>query len=189
MADYNIIIPLTLASEGYGVSNHPADAGGTTSYGVSLSFAKSTNDPMFDKNDDGVINKNDILKLTKDDAIIAFKKYFWDTPYKLDDLASDKKAYVVFDAAVNNGPKNATKFIQRACKSLGFALNIDGAYGPITKAALEDAPVDEFCDAFLDFREQFFHDIVSNNPSQKVFLKGWLNRIKNIRRDLDNLTC
>lgn len=188
MADYEKIIPLTLVHEG-GWSDDPEDTGGATKYGVSLTFAKSTRDKMFDKDGDGRITRNDIKLLTKADAAAAFRKYFWNKPYGLDSLDSDKKAYVVFDAAMNNGPANATRFIQRACRTLGYNLEVDGVYGPMTKKALEDAPVDEFCEAFLDYRERFFHAIVKNRPSQKVFLKGWLNRINAIRKDLQNLMC
>lgn len=54
---------------------------------------------------------------------------------------------------------------------------------------LKDAPVEEFCDAFLNVREDFFRAIVERNPSQRIFINGWLNRIKNIRRDMQSLTC
>lgn len=188
MADYNTVIPLTLKYEG-GWSNHPNDTGGATMYGVSLAFAQSTNDPMFDLDHDGVITANDIKMLTKDIAIAGFKKYFWDKPYALDACPSDKKAFVVFDAAVNNGSGNATKFIQRACRALGTELTIDGAYGTKTQAAFMEAPVDDFCKKFMEYREAFFRQIAENRPSQRVFLKGWLNRVKNVLTDMETLQC
>lgn len=190
MANYENVIPLTLMYEGGDTfTNIKEDKGGPTKWGVSLLFIRGTNDEMFDLNGDGVLNANDIRLMTEEVATLGFKKYFWDTPYGLDWLESDKKAFVVFDAAVNNGPGNATKFIQRAVRALGMDCDVDGKFGRQTAKCLKDAPVEEFCDAFLNAREDFFRAIVERNPSQRIFINGWLNRIKNIRRDMQSLTC
>lgn len=190
MANYENVIPLTLMYEGGDTfTNIKEDKGGATKWGVSLLFIRGTNDEMFDLNGDGVLNANDIRLMTEEVATLGFKKYFWDTPYGLDWLDSDKKAFVVFDAAVNNGPGNATKFIQRAVRALGMDCDVDGKFGRQTAKCLKDAPVEEFCDAFLNAREDFFRAIVERNPSQRIFINGWLNRIKNIRRDMQSLTC
>lgn len=190
MANYENVIPLTLIYEGGSkFTNIKEDKGGATKWGVSLSFIRSTNDSLFDLDGNGVLNENDIRAMTEDIASLGFKKYFWDKPYGLDYLDSDKKAFVVFDAAVNNGPRNATKFIQQTANKLGVNCAVDGVFGNQTAKALYELPVDEFTETYLDVREAFFNRIVQNNPSQKIFIKGWLNRIKNIRRDLQKLEC
>ena len=190
MANYQNVIPLTLMYEGGSTfTNIKEDKGGATKWGVSLLFITSTDDLMFDMDGNGKLNEQDIRLMTKNVAELGFKKYFWDTPYGLDWLESDKKAFVVFDAAVNNGPGNSTKFIQRACNSIGIPCTVDGAFGKQTAKCLKDAPVDEFVEAFLDVREAFFWSIVNRNPSQRLFIKGWINRINNIRRDLNKLDC
>lgn len=190
MANYENVIPLTLIYEGGSkFTNIKEDKGGATKWGVSLLFIRGTGDPLFDLDGDGELTENDIRLMTENIASLGFKKYFWDRPYGLDHLDSDRKAFVVFDAAVNNGPKNATKFIQRSAVALGMDCDIDGKFGPHTARCLYEAPVDEFCDAYLDIREAFFWKIVENNPSQRIFIKGWINRINNIRRDLERLQC
>ena len=55
---------------------------------------------------------------------------------------------------------------------MGNNLVVDKKVGPKTLAALHAADPDEFCDQILIVRENFYHKIVANRPSQKVFLKG-----------------
>lgn len=183
MANYQKIIPYTLDFEG-GLTEDKNDSGGITNYGVCLMFAKDTRDlELFDKDKDGDIDRNDIKKLTPEDAKKAFKKYFWDK-MQLDTIESDKKAFVIFDTAMNSGLGNAIPMTQKALVDLGEKITIDGKYGPKTRAALDSVDEDEFCDAFLNIREKFYHKIVAKRPSQKVFLRGWLNRINGIRKIL-----
>ena len=33
--------------------------------------------------------------------------------------------------------------------------------------------------AFIEQRNQYYENLVSRNPSQRKFLNGWLNRVKN----------
>ena len=183
MADYKKCIPVVLKAEG-GYCNDPQDSGGPTKYGVCLVFARDTKDyRLFDKDQDGDIDKQDIKMLTIDDATEAFHKYFW-VKLGLDDEPSDKVGLVVFDIAVNHGIANAGMMVQRALNKMGNNLTVDKKIGPKTLAALHAADPDEFCDQVLKVRENFYYKIVENRPSQKVFLKGWLNRIKNLRKVL-----
>lgn len=180
MADYYKAIPYTLDFEG-GLTEDAADSGGITNFGVCLEFAKDTGDmELFDKNDDGTIDRKDIKLLKKEDAEAAFKKYFWDK-LDLDNIDSDKKAFVVFDCSMNSGIGNAVPMLQKALVNIGYNIDIDGKYGPQTKKAFNDAPEDDFCDEYLNVREKFFRMIVDRRPSQKVFLRGWLNRVNQIR--------
>ena len=92
--------------------------------------------------------------------------------FKLDDEESNKKALVIFDISVNHGLANAGMMMQRALNKMGNDLVVDKKVGPKTLAALHAADPDEFCDEILKVRENFYHKIVANRPSQKVFLKG-----------------
>jgi len=186
VADYQLCIPIVLENEG-GLVDNPNDRGGITNYGVSLRFAKDTGDmELFDIDGDGDIDREDIKKLSIEDATEGFKKYFWDK-FDLDNEMSNKIALVVFDIAVNHGNKNAANMIQKTLVEMGYNIVIDGIVGPRTLAALHSANEEKFVDGILDVRSRFYDRIVERNPSQKVFLKGWKNRIKHLRKAIENI--
>jgi lysozyme family protein len=190
MSDFEKCITKTLRYEGVsssseGYVDHPNDKGGATKYGISYAFVKDTGDiDFFDMNDDNIIDKRDIQQLTFDKAVEAYKKYFWDV-FSLDDIEENDKAFLVFDAAVNHGVKGAAKLTQRALNACGFSLVVDGIYGRKTKAALQECSKDDFVRAFQEKRTALYKAIVNKNPSQEVFLAGWLNRVSWTSRDLE----
>lgn len=189
MSDFEKCITKTLRYEGVsssseGYVDHPNDKGGATKFGISYSFVKDTgNIDFFDMNGDMVLDKRDIQQLTFEKAVEAYKKYFWDV-FELDDIVDNKKAFLVFDAAVNHGIKGATKLLQRALNVCGFELKVDGIYGAKTKRALQECDAEEFVVSFQQKRTSLYQAIVNNNPSQNVFLRGWLNRIDWTNRDI-----
>ncbi len=191
MSDFSKCVVYTLQYEGIDSSkggsyvDHPNDKGGATKYGISLAFAKTVKDlNLMDKDGNRIITKEDIKKLTFDDAVQIYKKYFWDK-FGLDEVEDNQKAFLVFDASVNHGSKGAAKIIQKSLNKIGYNLLVDGVYGPKTKAALIEADSQEFIQSFQETRTQYYEAIVRANPSQRVFLNGWLNRIKWTTRDLN----
>lgn len=191
MSDFSKCVVFTMRYEGIDTSptgsysNHPLDKGGPTKYGISYSFAKGTGDiDLFDKNDDNELTPEDIKKLEFGDAVSAYKKYFWDF-FHLDAIEDNRKCFIVFDASVNHGTKGATKLVQKALRDVGYDLKLDGFYGPKTEAALQQVPVEDFVSVFQEKRKALYEAIVRSNPSQKVFLKGWMNRLKMIDHDIN----
>ena len=152
---------------------------------------------IMDKNQNGKIDRNDIVNLEMEDAVKMFKKYFWDrfgskkvngrkVYISLDEIESDKKAMCVFDILVNSGHGNAARLSQRALAKLGYDITVDGAIGPITFKCIQDADEEDFCKMLLDLREAFYRKIVENRPNQKCFLKGWLNRNNQLKKIIAN---
>lgn len=172
-----------------GLSDDAADSGGLTKFGVDLAMmqdiastqaGRDTLDRM------GIIlpvTRNTIKNLTETQAASIYRWQAWEA-LKLD-LIPLRPAVVIYDAAVNSGPRQSVKFAQRgynACVAYGQPLNVDGILGPATRAALKDADTDKILMAMLDQREQFYHDLVRSKPSQEVFLGGWINRVDDLRR-------
>ena len=189
MADnFSIAHKFTLTWEG-GESDDAADRGGFTKFGVSTAFltdiaSTQAGRDVLDRM--GVIlpvTRNTIRNLTESLAASLFRWQMWDT-LKLD-LIPLRPAVVLYDAAVNSGPKQSVRFAQRgynSCVVYGQPLDTDGIMGPATRKAMQQADTDKILMAVLDQREQFYRDLVAAKPSQEVFLKGWLNRVADLRR-------
>ena len=62
-----------------------------------------------------------------------------------------------------------------------LGVEADGVVGPLTIAAVnKQSPADLFA-RIKAARITFLNDIVKNNPSQKIFLKGWINRLNDLK--------
>ena len=186
--NFSIAHKFTAKWEG-GESDHPDDGGGLTKYGVSLKFlgglsgTQSNRDVLERMGIRLPITRQVIYDLTRDQAASLFRWQFWDK-LRLG-LIPLRPAVVLYDAAVNSGPAQSVKLAQRGynrCVAYGQPLVVDGIMGPATRAAMQLADTDKCLSAMLDAREAFFQTIVDNNPSQQVFLRGWINRVDDLRR-------
>ncbi len=179
--EFERALSFVFGSEG-GYSDHPADRGGKTMMGITESTLARARKA-------GIISCADIRRLTRAEAAKIYEKFYWE-PSCADEIPWPLCA-LHFDAAVNHGLGGAAKLLQRTLSKVrGVPLAIDGSIGPKTKRVLYAAIMDmevnaqyrrTLCTTYLDFREQLFRAIVANNPSQKVFLRGWLNRLERNR--------
>jgi len=87
----------------------------------------------------------------------------------------------MFDTAVNMGNRTSVKMLQGV-----LGLPKDGVIGSQTLSAIQNYSGDIIND-FLDARKVRYKEIVAIRPSQKVFLKGWLNRLNNLRGYVNNI--
>jgi len=164
-----------------GFSNHPADKGGPTNQGITLSTLIHYH-THFDYGDfdlDGDVDINDIRLLDEpEEAMPVYRRYFWDV-VRGDDLPSGVD-YVIFDSAVNHGPRNAGIFLQRALNRWGVALELDGIIGPLTIKAAIGHGSSMFITDILRERDIFYRKIVAHDLSQEKFFKGWMNRLARV---------
>ena len=165
---WNRAIQFTLRWEG-GYVNHPLDKGGPTNRGITQAVLQSAYKS-------GLVKSNNIKTLSLNDAMTIYKARYW-SPYKWEQY-KEPVDMVMFDMTVNHGYKNAVKIAQRACVSLGCLIAVDGLWGNKTAAAMSALCYNplRLAKMLLIKRLNFYNDIVKNNPSQKVFLKGWQNR-------------
>lgn len=143
-----------------GYSDHAADHGGRTKYGISQRSYPLVN----------------IAALTVDDAMQIYHRDYW-TPLHLDEFVSEELASAVFDMGVNAGIGRAAKILQTAANKIGKALDVDGEIGRGTIAAVNTIPEELLLDEFRIECCRFYDRIVANDPTQAVFLKGWKRRI------------
>ena len=99
-----------------------------------------------------------------------YKKEFWDKA-RLDEVVSQQVANEIFVAGVNMGMKKAVMLAQKL-----VGVPADGVVGPKTLAAInkyDDAAFDKMYDVL---ETDHYEMIIANNPSKRIFAKGWRNR-------------
>lgn len=168
-------IQFVLKWEG-GYVDHPLDKGGETNMGITLPVLKTAYAQ-------GIIGHCDPKKLTKDEAKRIYKKNYWER-YGWGGLPLPV-CICCLDISVNHGPSGMARIIQRACGKLGRSVEVDGKYGPKTKEALWELAKREpkgMAMAICDMRMDYYERIVAANPTQRVFMKGWTNRVNDLRR-------
>lgn len=148
------------------LSDHQADRGGLTKYGIS-----QKNHPDLDING-----------LTLEQAKEIYRQEYW-LPASCDKL-TEKLALIHFDSAVQHGVQPAKLFLQDI-----LGVKKDGIVGKQTLAALyrqlELGNEEGLIKSYLKVREEFYYHIIALDQSQKVFLKGWLNRLNNLKKELN----
>ena len=172
MAQASKLMPHILKWEG-GFTNNPLDKGGPTMKGVTIGTFRK-----FYGKDATVVQ----LKLISDAQWLRiFKEGYWDK-CRADEIASQSVADAIVDWAYNSGPATAAKQAQAILADTSTApLKIDGVIGPVTLAAINAADPHALFDKIQRSRLSFVNAIVRRNPSQKVFLKGWKNRIDSLK--------
>ncbi len=155
-----------------GLSNHKADRGGLTNHGVTQ---KTYNE--YRKN--AGLSPRSVTGITSDEVTAIYRTKYWNVA-KCGVMPAPLDLYV-FDAAVNHGPARAVKLLQRA-----LGEDDDGQVGPVTVGALQEevaaGQLPELCRNYLATRQDFYDQIIENDPSQQVFANGWSNRLEHLRR-------
>jgi lysozyme family protein len=165
---FDVSLPFILRWEG-GFIDHPADPGGATNKGVTQKVydawrARQGQSPRS-------------VRLIDDAEMQGiYESNYWVPPRC--DLLAGPLDLVQFDTAVNMGPGRAVRFLQSAVK-----CPVDGDFGPGTALALASCDAGDTVLAYCDAREAFYRAIVARKPSQAVFLKGWLNRLRALRAE------
>ncbi len=171
MAQCEILLPFILRWEG-GFVNDPNDRGGATNKGVTLTTWRNVG---YDKDGDGDIDVTDLKQLTDEDVMSrVLKPHYWDR-WRADEITSQSVANMLVDWVWCSGAYGI-KIPQRILN-----VKIDGIVGAKTLSAVNSRDPRELFDELRNEREEFLRRIVKNNPTQKKFLRGWINRLNAIR--------
>lgn len=168
MADLKQALDFVFGNEG-GFVDNPADHGGATNLGVT----QATLDAARKARPKAGYPKS-VKDLTRDQAIDIYAKDY--APKGWDDITDQAVATVLLDMAINSGQSRAVTLMQRALCAIGGQVGVDGSFGPATLAAINAAEPHALLGAFRQQRVAFYHHLVDANPTQAVFLKGWLRR-------------
>lgn len=155
-----------------GYSNHPADLGGKTKYGITQRTWSDYRVSDYDH------LANDWPKDVKDVTLELAENYY---QYRFNEanieLLPPELYSIVFDFEVNAG-RNAIKVLQRLVE-----VNDDGFIGEITASATElqidGRPINELLYEYTRKRIDYYFQLAKNLPSQQVFVRGWCQRALN----------
>ena len=126
-------------------------------------------------------NRQPVVGITATEVADIYRSRYWKA------VAGDSLPMgldlVVFDAAVNLGVSQSSKFLQRA-----VGVDDDGFIGQQTINAVVKDNVSGLTPKVigdcLDQRRDFYEKLVVRKPTNKVFIKGWLNRIEAVKKEI-----
>lgn len=154
MAKIEDSMPFLLVNEG-GYSDNPHDRGGCTNHGITQSTLTTWRHHP--------VSCMDVRNLSIPEATQIYKVHYWDA-LRLDSIISQNVATALFDVAVNRGVGTARQYAAGVCSIMGHA-------------SINDCDPHTFVRDLANRVKEGYLNIVVLHPSQKVFLKGWLNRV------------
>jgi len=166
MADLKIFLPKILKWEG-GFVNDPADPGGATNMGVTISTWRQVG---YDKTGDGLITAADIKLLTVTDVEMVLRLFYWNR-WKADQIQNQSVAEILVDWVWASGlwgiiiPQHILEIIPV------------GHVGPLTISYLNNTDQAKFHATVFQARLDFIDTICTKNSKLLRFREGWLNRL------------
>lgn len=155
MPDFSTAVERVLGHEG-GYSFNPNDPGGETNWGITFRTAAKWK------------YKGEMRYMAREIAVEIYQNEYWLSP-RISELPFPL-AFQVFDGAVNHGPGQSIKWLQRA-----LGVEDDGLLGKFTLEAANASPPLETGLRYNFLRGKFYTSL----PTWTHFGKGWTNRVLN----------
>lgn len=152
-----------------GWSNDRNDRGGMTNFGISAAFLQGLQ-PHLSRE----VIEQQVRAMTWERASELYHRHFWLA--NACDRMQNAAALVTFDWAVNGGSKGARHLQEVA------GVTADGKVGPITLRAVNALEPLDLVWRYQARRNRWYFNRALDDPSQRVFIGGWLNRT-------EKLTC
>ena len=165
--NFEAALKALLKHEG-GFVNHPQDPGGMTNLGVTKRVWQD-----YVKRE---VDESEMRSLTPEAVAPLYRGMYWDA-VRADSLPAGVDL-VTFDCAVNAGPRQAAKFLQRAA-----GVKDDGAIGPATLETVRGRDAKEMIESFSEQRLNFLKAL----PTFSTFGKGWTRRVEEVK--IEALSC
>lgn len=168
--DYQKALRQILKYEG-GYVNDPDDPGGATNMGITQKVYDAY------RKSKGLANAP-VKGISKEEVSAIYEERYW---------KASRAAYLkwplslaVFDTAVNFGVGRSNQFVAQA-------LGLEGTtkWNPKASELIHTADPKAVALKIVELRIAFRHARVAKAPSQKKFLKGWLNRDNDLKAQIE----
>lgn len=149
------------------------DIGGVAKYGINQKYYPNL----------------DVPNLTLDEAKKIYHDTYW-VKIQGDNIDSQQLATYLLDYAVNSGPSQAIKHLQKSLNDLGENLVVDGGIGPMTLNAIRTNPYQKsILQNIAGYRMAFYQSLVlKNSDKYGPYLKGWMRRARKLIPENSNKT-
>lgn len=179
------IIDDLIRREGDRFTDHPADRGGPTKYGITqatLQRARRRADPR------AIVNSADVEALTEGEARAIYQRDFILEPGfdQVDDEAL--RAFLV-DATVQHGADDVVPWLQTA-----VGAKVDGVLGPVTASRVNNTNLRWLFAELVAVRCAYYGKLITKDPTLAVAKEagfrlqaenahGWANRLAEFIRE------
>lgn len=189
MTEHEIITEI-LKREGWDAyTNHAADRGGPTKWGITLMAWAGKHrrapaiDPATKRPYAGApMTAVDVMAITESQARAFYRELYIVAP-NFDKVIDARLRELLIDAGVNHGPRHPAKWVQWAAE-----VPQDGVLGPVSLAAINAAAPLELFLWVCAYRVRLYGRLTSQDPNvkrarlagiplQAEFTAGWCNRV------------
>ncbi len=153
MADFKLAVSKTLQHEG-GYVNNLNDSGGPTKYGITQADMPGV----------------DIASITPEQAEAYYAEHYWKPFYS--QIVSQLVGEKLFDMGILFGVGTAVGILQ-----LSLGITVDHSFGPITLAHANESDETSLLKTYKANLVTHTFNIATANSKNRIFLKGWANRI------------
>jgi lysozyme family protein len=187
--DYRNAIEKVLKHEGGYVNLPGLDRGGRTNFGVTQRvyedfIGRKLSGPDTDALPGQPMGEAErvMRNMPIGNAVQIYKTLYWDK-INGDRIRRYSMAAAIFDQAINRGHVAAVKQAQKVlARDFNYPSIVeDGIAGNQTVSALNAVDEAKFLNSYLQESILAYKRIVERNPSQAVFLSGWLKRVESLR--------
>jgi lysozyme family protein len=150
-------------------SDHSADRGGATRWGITARVLGQW------RKLGRQATREEVKSLTPAEARAIYAKTYVQGPgFTADVIPYEPLRCQVIDHGVLSGPGTAKKDLQKA-----LGVTVDGFIGPATREAIRQADLPRVHVELVKIRTMRLVRIAQKDPSQLVFLAGWVTRSLN----------
>lgn len=163
--------------EGKVCEDVPGDGGGPTKWGITIGRLCTSKGIKVPKRGTAAFEalKEELYALSEAQIKEFYRRDYWDV-VRADELPPGIN-YICADFSLNSGPSRAIKALQKLCGN--------PQTGKMDDQTLAEAHAFDRVELIMLYQEErtrFLNAIVANRPNQRKFLKGWLNRVGDVKR-------
>ncbi|MDG5497165.1 glycosyl hydrolase 108 family protein [Niveispirillum sp. BGYR6] len=173
-----------------GYSDHKNDRGGKTNYGITQYTLENYQEIHGGMGKDGIFLKPE--EITRDQAKEIYRNEFF-YGQRMNEISNLGVASSLIDSFVMHGPRRGWRLFQKSVNAVDNGKNLleDGNGGSKTIQAINEIPLSKI-EALLDEnhsqRVNHVYEDIKKKPDQKVFERGWLNRLRSVNDFSKNLS-